>query len=644
MRSLGAIHSAAQSLVRHDNATRGDLPDQDFARLQPERTLPKDEWIRATIDGADEHSPRWRHLLLLGGLLLGFGSAEDDNISRSMRATLESALVTALNATLGELSRDDELGQQTVTLVLTHCFATLSAAEASHIGYDRLLPVLMRSMLYSGEGLRSAYFLGATDLDVQPVSNTQFSWPEGSPSSRQIRSILTSPLISSLGPLSRLIAHTVECVQDSWLITAALDDLEDFARILHAQWRQLKLSEIDASEESTYLDTETIEKTMPSLWKLLRSTLFATVIVLRSVIGRILGDAALAGDRGSDHNLMSSGLKLTMRPVAPHMAAQALHILRHVYFVTTRVGSAATFSQYTFVYLTAIDILTAYPAHTEELVVSIKPSELGLVPQHPVDRCLDLFFLNTAEHFTLTLSPSLAEDLLVGAAAPYLVAGGNNNLLPIFEAAHSLMLATFSAPQNTELTAKHLPFYVDALFKVFPSNLSARQFRMAFKTLLRLATPPTSLATAQPMLAVILLDLLHERATHASDVALFPQDGPPDSTASPDNILELSERAVLTMTVLDTLPYLPLELLDEWLPLTADMVNTISDVTMRSYCVEHFWRVLVAGEMDPDRSELCHAWWTSGGRDDLLLGPKPKEDQLYMMSGALPRIAESSKL
>lgn len=91
---------------------------------------------------------------------------------------------------------------------------------------------------------------------------------------------------------------------------------------------------------------------------------------------------------------------------------------------------------------------------------------MGQIPNHPLDRCLDLYFLNTAEHFTLILSPQMNENLLVKAASPYLVSGGNNSMLETFEAAHSVMLAVLGAPQNASLANKHLPGYVDALFKV----------------------------------------------------------------------------------------------------------------------------------------------------------------------------------
>ena len=151
------------------------------------------------------------------------------------------------------------------------------------------------------------------------------------------------------------------------------------------------------------------------------------------------------------------------------MAIQTLQILRSLYFISSRLGANA-FSQYTFVYLTAIDILLQYPVQTEAFLQDIRPTSAGSIPQHPLDRCHDLYFLNTAEHFTVVLFPELNEHLLIGAATPYLGLGSDPRLLEIFEAAHSVMLAVLSAPQNSNLLARHIHPYVDALFKVFPKT------------------------------------------------------------------------------------------------------------------------------------------------------------------------------
>jgi hypothetical protein len=63
---------------------------------------------------------------------------------------------------------------------------------------------------------------------------------------------------------------------------------------------------------------------------------------------------------------------------------------------------------------------------------------------------------------------------------------------------------------------------------------------------------------------------------------------------------------------------------------------------MREYCKHHFWQVLVNGELDPERSRVCHAWWsTRGGKDVVLYGRVAEVDEEALMSGALPETFES---
>lgn len=96
----------------------------------------------------------------------------------------------------------------------------------------------------------------------------------------------------------------------------------------------------------------------------------------------------------------------------------------------------------------------------------MRSAKVGLIPKHPLDRCHDLYFLNTLEHFPSVLTTNVNEELLIGAATPYLGIGGDQRLIEIFEAAHSVMLGVFSAPQNSELVSRHIYNYVNALFMV----------------------------------------------------------------------------------------------------------------------------------------------------------------------------------
>jgi hypothetical protein len=571
---------------------------------------------------------------VLGGLLIGIGSLEERGMDlywcAGMRKRVEGALVKAVNLALVEVRERreaDGLGGHTIALVLNHAFQCLSSAERELVDYDLLLPVLIGTAYFSTEGFQSAYFLGGLDLDVR-MHGKKLDWSARSTSFRQVEAIMSRPLVSSMGPLSRLIAHSVEHARDPLLIQTMMDDLASFSRALTTQWRQIRLSQIDPAEESAHFDEETLHKTLPLLWKLLKAALFATTIILRGVFTRMIGDSALAADA-----------------VAPTLATQTLHTLRHLYFITSRLGPAS-FSQHTFVYLTAIDILAAYPVHADRFLKSIAPPQLGQIPRHPLDRILDLYFLNTAEHFSLILSPTTNEELLVASAVPYLASGGNNNMLLIFEAAHSVMLSVLSAPQSAEITAKHLPFYIDALFSVFPQNLSPRQFRLAFKTLMRVTAPPSAISATHPDLPATLLELVFHRALHAPTTPL-----PPDETAlalqgSDAPPPPLSEQAVLALTLIDSLPFLTIPLLEEWLPLCADLLNSIDDATMREAVKARYWEVLISGEMDAERSGIAVAWWTTrGGREIVLYGHETDRGEM-MMSGALPveGTARESKL
>lgn len=632
LRLLSVFHTAITTVLSHHNDVwHGNAPELAPGQSPVGGGLSLDAWIKAVVAGADDRSRRWKHLIVLGGLLIGIGNLEEQGVdlywAAGLRRRLEGALVGATNLALQEVrerSEADGLGGQTVTLVLNHAFGCVNDGERTLLDYDLLLPVLIGTAFYSSEGFQSAYFLGGLDLDVKVVQGGKLDWSPASSSFRQVEAILARPLVASMGPLSRLIAHAVENAKSPWIVQTMMDDLASFSRALTTQWRQTKLSDIDSSDEAAHLEEDALHRTTPQLWKLLKAALFATTIILRGVFTRTLRDPILASDA-----------------VAPAMAAQALHTLRHLYFITSRMGPAS-FSQHTFVYLTAVDILSTHPSASTKFLTQIAPPTLGTIPSHPLDRTLDLYFLNTAEHFSLTLSASLNEDLLVASAIPYLATTSTSpGLMQLFEAAHSVMLSVLSAPQSTVTTAKHLPFYIDALFSAFPTPLTARQFRLAFKTLMRVTAPPSPLSAPHPDLPATLLEIVHYRALHAPTTPLPPDDVALALQGSDAPPPALSEQAVLTLTLLDALPFLTIGLLDEWLPLCAHLLNEIQDREMREAVKSRFWEVLVSGEMDAERSGVAVGWWTTrGGREEVLYGREGgalgADEGEVLMSGALP--------
>ena len=507
-------------------------------------------WVTAVVQGAGDSSPRWRHTLMIGALLLASTSHSEEPLFSGMRQKLEVALVRSSNLAMQEPDGPDSL--LAVIFVLNHTFPLLSDVHRVQLNYDLLLPNLIDTTFFSREGLEHGYWIGTIDQDVKQVGQ-KFNWSARSGSSHRVQEIKSRPLVASLGALSRLLGHAIDHVNDRTSILRSVERLSEFANNLATAWRQNKLSEVDQSEETQYLDQETLNTTLPALLHILRDTMFATIITLRSVLGRLLVDPFLASNVN-----------------APILTGHCLHILHNMYFISHRFGQTSS-SQYVFVNFTAIDILNQYPPAAENLVATIKPSSPGQIPIHPLDRLHDLFFLNTSEHFTLTLSASTNESLLQ-SALPYIQAQGDHRLGEIYEAAHSLTLAVFSAPQNAELVPRHVPVYVETLMSSFPAMLNARQFRLAIKSIVRLAAPQSTISRSMPMMQAVILDLLAQRMIIASEALLHP-----DPNVPIENVQPLSEKAVLLLSAIDSLPHLPATLLEDWLPISADLLHKMHD-------------------------------------------------------------------
>ncbi|TVY62750.1 Peroxisomal membrane protein PEX17, partial [Lachnellula suecica] len=594
LRIISAYNTAAITVHKHQLEGGSNKP---FDAYQPRLGggIGCDEWATVVVKGLDDRSPRWEHALVLAGVLLGMEGQEKHGLSGGLRAKLETALVMAANLTLQDQVSAGLLGLESVILALNHAFPLLSDHARRLLDYDALVLPLIRAITYM-EGYQDAIFLEAVDYDVRQVSGNKFDWSAKSPSFLQLQKLGSKPLVSSMGPLSRLTAHAIKNLSMPVRALETLDHLVAFSSKLLSAWQRNKLSEIDPSEEATFLSPETLRVTFPLLWQVPKTAMFATVVILRSIIAKTLITPYLSANE-----------------IAPGIASKALTALSNIHFISSRLGSNA-FSAYTFVNLTSIDILSRFPVQSGDFLRSILPSHAGQIPAHPLQRNHDLFYLNTVEHFTLIMSPATTETLVTTPASPYLNPTANVHLLEIFEAAHSATLASLAAPQNGPLTAKILPFYVESLFASFPTNLSPRQFRFAFKALMQITTPPNQLAATEPLLAETLLELLHYRALHAPTAPLPPSvtvKSEADAAIQPP--VPVSEQAVLLLTLLDALPHLPLGILEEWLPLAADLLNVVADSGMREHCRQRFWEVLESGEMDVERSAVCVGWWGGNG-------------------------------
>jgi hypothetical protein len=184
LRLISVFHAAVTTIVTHHSDVRWKkAPKLEPGQLTVGGGLSLEEWIRAVVAGADDRSQRWKHLIVLGGLLIGIGSLEEQGMelywASSMRKLIEGAFVRATNMALVEVRERHEvdgLGGQTITLALNHAFGCLGDVERANIDYDLLLPVLIGTAYYSNEGFQSAYFLGGLDMDIQSSQSGKLDW------------------------------------------------------------------------------------------------------------------------------------------------------------------------------------------------------------------------------------------------------------------------------------------------------------------------------------------------------------------------------------------------------------------------------------------------------------------------------------
>ncbi|KAI5780168.1 hypothetical protein DFH27DRAFT_643218 [Peziza echinospora] len=530
------------------------------------------EWIGVVVRGANHNVPRWKHLLLLGGVLSAIreGKGEEGGggysylIPRVTKRSLEDAFCRAVNLSLVN-NRSKDLESDVLSLILSHSIQGLSQRAKQLIDYDALLPVVVRSIYYSGEGFQSGYFLSKIDNDVVSKDG-KMAWPSKSNSLLELQQRLSRPLFTSMSGIARLAGIAVKEARDVRAVHALLDRLSEFSQTLVTQWKMNRLSQVSMVDEPDLIDIDSRKQTIPVVWQILKMVLFTTILVLQELATRLIQSPEMADVRNG-----------------PVIAAKILHILRGFYFITARLGPSA-FTSYNFVYMTSIDILTLHEKDTEKFVLSIAPANVGTIPDILMTRILDLYFLNTVEHLIPHLPPSVIEDLIVPSCVPYLATTCNKNLHALFEAAHSVMLAVIARPiLPTDTAAAQqmiegvLPFYTEMIFKSFPEGLSRRQFRLAFSTLVKVCEAPGRKG------GDLVMEMGWERAKKARE-------------------------EIMILALVDSLPAMSPETLSRWLTPVAELIaQDISDATAKSRLRARFWEAL-SGEMDVERAEIAVRW------------------------------------
>lgn len=628
LRIIGIYNTAAVRVRDHKARDPPSQPQSPF--LEYPRHLGPEEWTRAVARGADDRSSRWRHLLVLTGVLMGMEGNDRRTLSSRLRNTLQQAVVTAANLALETAARDGPLATASIILALNYAFPLLSDVQRSSMNMDALLPLSVEAIT-GDEGFCRGDFLTDINREIHEVGQ-QLHWAPETPSFHLLQSLEAKPLMVGVGPLSKLVAFAVEHAASPSVVLGAHKALLDFSQSMLDQWRANRFARVDTSEEPIRFTAPTLQTTTPILWQTLQKILYATVTVLQAVVARSLLDSRLRADH-----------------VAPGLADGTLRILRNLSFIGSRDNNSA-FQTYSFTYLTSLDIIARYPGACVTFLSSIKPADLGAGADDFLLRTLDLFYLNVAEHLPLNMPTEACDELIAQPATAYLTQNGvpsSSLSVQLYESAHSAILSVLACPHNSALTIRMVPFYIDILFASFPAQISTRQFRIAFRTVMQIVSPPFPISATEPHLSETLLEMVRFRALNADTAPLPPPLSLTDHEKQEEQQEEqeqeqeaLSEQSSLVLTLVDALPFLPLPLVEEWLTTTAQIMNAITDPVMREPVKARFLEVLMSGELDVERASIGVTWWGTKGGKELFVGRQEEA----VMSGAIAEPERTSKL
>ncbi|TQS31691.1 hypothetical protein Golomagni_08020, partial [Golovinomyces magnicellulatus] len=349
----------------------------------------------------------------------------------------------AANMALQTYGEDGPLAEGSIVLALNYVFPLLSDHHKAQIDCNRLLPATIWALV-GEEGFADGRFLHAISENTIEVLGQGLSWNVQSPSFQMLLEMDKQPLMSNVGPLAKLAGFAAQHATETGVVLQAQEDLSIFAQRVLDAWSKNRLSDVDPAAESVRLSPETLQKTWPALWQVLRKLMFGVVAVLQAVVSRSLLDPYMLHETA-----------------AASIASKTLHVLRSLYFISNRNGNSS-FQVYTFAYLTSLDVLSRNSVASERFLNDFRPADSIALPTNFLQRTLDLYSLNVAEHLPLALSTDACDALIIKPATAYLAHEGlmTPSMVEIFESAHSAILSVLSCPQHSSLTISLAPFYI----------------------------------------------------------------------------------------------------------------------------------------------------------------------------------------
>ncbi|AOW03400.1 peroxisomal membrane protein PEX17 [Yarrowia lipolytica] len=311
------------------------------------------------------------------------------------------------------------------------------------------------------------------------------------------------------------------------------------------------------------------------------------------------------------------------------LAYKQLQALHSIYFIVDQMGSQ--FAAYDYVFFSAIDVLLSeyapyiknrgtIPPNKEFVAERLAANLAGTsnVGSHlPIDRSRVLFALNYYEQLVTVCHDSCVETIIYPMARSFLYPTSDiQQLKPLVEAAHSVILAGLAVPTNAVVNAKLIPEYMGGVLPLFPGVFSWNQFVLAIQSIVNTVSPPSEVFKTNQKLFRLVLDSLMKKCRdtpvgipvpHSVTVSQEQEDIPP------------TQRAVVMLALINSLPYVDIRSFELWLQETWNMIEATPMLAENApnkelahaeheFLVLEMWK-MISGNIDQRLNDVAIRWW-----------------------------------
>ncbi|KAF9649000.1 hypothetical protein BDM02DRAFT_3095428 [Thelephora ganbajun] len=458
----------------------------------------------------------------------------------------------------------------------------------------------------------------------------------GSKLAQDLTAATSSPQYRSVKSLAELFARVVWSFvtaksQRLWpVLNETLLVFEEIARNLQDDWRHNPWVDVQAEEEIP----ESARETLTQAWGVLKTILFANVMVQQSII-----TAAIY--LPPPLSKTTSSLESDVTPAS--LAWVLLRTLSNLSFVITKFGGvtstarASIFPQLRWLFYSALDVLSTNQAASEKFVVRLcqtgKPTTTSLTSSKVMENAKMAFSLACIEQLAPNVGEGRVQSQIFDMCMPNLWDHENRE---VYESSHSVVLALLAAhaqrvgdgsgtvptvemSPSTNLKRKErgrsnavarplaeriVPFYTNCLLEnSVEGRLISAQLRIAFAALVRSAGSCGTVDGDALVWFCIqsLLDVLSTLSPHA--------------TSSPNSIVQGDvERAHrLRLMLVSSLPTIPLKLLPRGLEAIRKSIADERDMGRREELVGEVLKEIL--ERVGDREKVIVMKWWQSNRD-----------------------------